>query len=77
MREFLIECRKNKGLTQLELAKQLGISEIYVRKLEHGTRNPSVNTMLKYEKFFGVSMKKLFPDIFFTNKDTFRIKNLA
>lgn len=77
MRTLLIECRKKKGITQLELAKQIGISEIYVRKLEQGSRNPSVITMLKFEQYFGVSMKKLFPDIFFTNNDTKRIKNLA
>lgn len=77
MREELIKLRKTKKLTQAQLADKLGISEIYVRKLEQGSRNPSVNTMLKFEQFFDVSMKELFSDIFFTNNDTKCIKSLA
>ena len=77
MRDFLIELRKRKKLTQLELAEKLEISEVYVRKLEQGDRNPSVNTMLKYERFFGESMKEMFPDIFLTKNDTKCIKNIA
>lgn len=77
MRKKLIEQRKLSKLTQAELAKRLEISEVYVRKLERGVRNPSIALMLKFEKLFGVSMKELFPDIFFANDDTNCIKNLA
>lgn len=74
MRSKLIEQRKNLNLTQVELAEKLNISEVYVRKLEKGTRNPSISLMIKIEKFYGISMKELFPDIFFTNSDTKRIE---
>ncbi|QPA56270.1 helix-turn-helix transcriptional regulator [Lysinibacillus sphaericus] len=77
MRKFLVDLRKKVNLTQFELSEKLVISEIYVRKLEQGSRNPSVNTMLKYEKFFGESMKDMFPDIFFDNNDTKCIKNIS
>lgn len=77
MREKLIEKRKLLGLTQVELSKKLGISEVYVRKLESGGRNPSVFTMLKFETLYGVPMKELFPDIFLIKNDTKCIKKLA
>lgn len=77
MREELIKLRKKHNLTQSQLAKLLGISEVYVRKLEKGTRNPSITLMLKIESVFSVSMKKIFPDIFLLTNDTKRIKNLA
>lgn len=77
MRAKLVECRKSLNLTQVELARNLGISEVYVRKLESGTRNPSIALMIKIEKLFGISMKELFPDIFFNNNDTYCIKKLA
>ncbi|WP_397537816.1 helix-turn-helix transcriptional regulator [Rummeliibacillus pycnus] len=77
MRKKLIEQRKKLGLTQVELSKKINISEVYVRKLESGTRNPSVPLMVKFEQFYDVSMKELFPDVFFINYDTKCIKNLA
>lgn len=77
MRKYLIMLRKKNNLTQSELAKKLNISEVYVRKLEQGSRNPSVNTMLKYEQFFEEPMKSMFSDIFFTNNDTKCIKNIS
>lgn len=77
MREKLVEQRKLLDLTQVKLAKILGISEVYVRKLESGERNPSITLMLKFEKLYKVSMKELFPDIFLNNFDTECIKNLA
>lgn len=77
MRKKLVEQRKLFNFTQVELAKRLEISEVYVRKLESGVRNPSISLMLKFENLYGVSMKELFPDIFFANDDTKCIKNLA
>lgn len=37
-----IRCiREQRGLTQKQLAEQIGCSEMYVWKLEHGRRHPS------------------------------------
>jgi len=77
LRKELIKLRKEYNLTQFELAQILGISEVYVRKLEKCTRNPSISLMLKIEALFGVSMKDIFPDIFLIKNDTKRIKILA
>ncbi|MDR1629873.1 MAG: LexA family transcriptional regulator [Oscillospiraceae bacterium] len=51
----LKELRTNKGLTQKELAKILGISTGAIKSYEIGTREPGFNTMVALERFFGVS----------------------
>ena len=70
MREVLIEKRKGKGISRLKVAEEIGISEVFVRKIESADRNPSVETMLKFELFYGTSMRILFPDIFQISNDT-------
>ncbi len=74
-RKLLKELRIKHSLTQKELADKLGISAVYVRKIEKGDANAGLPTMIKYERFFGVSMRDLFPDIFLTSDDNFFIKN--
>ncbi len=74
-RKLLKQLREKQQLTQQELAEKLGISTIYVRKLEKGVVAPGINTMIKYEKFFSRDMKKMFPDIFFNECDKKLIKN--
>jgi len=74
-RPLLLQLRKNHKLTQQGLAEKLGISTVYVRKLEKGDVNPGRETLVKYENFFEVDMKKLFPDLFFDSYDKNFIKN--
>lgn len=74
-RKLLKQLRLKQNLTQQELAKNLDISTVYVRKLEKGVANPGRETMLKYENFFEVDMRKLFPDLFFEYDDKKFIKN--
>ncbi len=74
-RHKLLQLRAEHKLTQYQLALALDISTVYVRKLEKGVANPGRETMLKYERFFGVDMRKLFPDLFFTINDKKLIKN--
>ncbi|WP_077706031.1 helix-turn-helix transcriptional regulator [Virgibacillus dokdonensis] len=64
-RKAFTQLRKKHQLTQQELAKELGISTIYVRKIEKGDADPGRDTMVKYELFFNEDIKKLFPDIFY------------
>lgn len=73
-RKLLRKLRNEAGLTQQELAKELGISTVYVRKIEKGDANAGLPTMIKYENFFGISMRELFPDIFFEAGDKNFIK---
>ena len=70
MREVLIEKRQQKEFTQSDVAKKIGVSEVFVRKIEKGDRNPGVETMLKFESLYGTSMRLLFPDIFQASNDT-------
>lgn len=74
-RTFLKQLRLKRKLTQKGLSKKLGLSTVYVRKLERGVVNPGIDTMIKYENFFNESMRKLFPDIFLSNSDKKLIKN--
>lgn len=71
----LLQLRKKHNLTQQELAEKLDISTVYVRKLEKGVVNPGRETLVKYEGFFKVDMKELFPDLFFNSNDKKVIKN--
>jgi putative transcriptional regulator len=73
-RQRLREERIKKKLNQQQAAEQIGISAVYVRKLESGVVKPGRDTMLKIESFYGVSAKKLFPDIFLSFNDKKLIK---
>ncbi|AMX01124.1 hypothetical protein ATY39_14100 [Rummeliibacillus stabekisii] len=66
---MLKQLRKDKNLTQQELAEEIGISSIYVRKIEKGAVKPGRETLILYENYFGISMRELFPDIFFIIND--------
>lgn len=48
----------------------LGLSEVYVRKIEKAHCNPGRKTMIKFEKLYGVSSRELFPDLFDVIIDT-------
>lgn len=74
-RTLLLQLRKKYKLTQQQLAEKLGISTVYVRKLEKGVADPGRKTMLKYERFFQVNMRELFPDLFFSFDDKKLIKD--
>lgn len=63
-RERLISERIKRNKTRLQVAYDLGISEVYVRKLESGSVKPGRDTMFKFENYYNVNAKKLFPDIF-------------
>ncbi|SEP57787.1 HTH-type transcriptional regulator, repressor for puuD [Virgibacillus subterraneus] len=73
-RKLLLQLRIKHKLTQQQLADGIGISTVYVRKLEKGVVNPGRETMVKYENFFSKDMRKLFPDLFFNNYDKKVIK---
>lgn len=73
-RTLLKKSRESMNLTQQDLAEHIGISTIYVRKLEKGVANPGRETMIKYEEFFNKSMKELFPDLFLNKNDKKLIK---
>lgn len=65
MRNTLIEARGNR--TQVDVSKELGISQKYLSKLELGQRVPSLKVALKIATFYNTSVELLFPDIFSQN----------
>lgn len=53
--ERLRTLRKSKGLTQLELAKLLGVSTSTIGMYEQGRREPELNFVMKIASYFQVS----------------------
>ena len=51
--------RKKKGMTQLELAQQLGVTDKAVSKWERDLSCPDVNTLPKLAETLGVSVDQL------------------
>lgn len=51
--------RKNKGLTQLQLSKELGVHESTISNWEHGFREPNLNMLIVISKYFDVSIDYL------------------
>lgn len=56
------ENRRKMGLTQIELAKALNISQGSLSGYETGKIEPDVNTMRKMADLFGVTLDTLFGD---------------
>lgn len=57
--EKLQELRKNKGLTQEELAEALYVSRTAVSKWESGRGYPNIDSLKEISKFFSVSIDDL------------------
>lgn len=55
----LIAARKQSGKTQVQVAEEVGISEIGYRAHERGTRIPNVITANKIARLFGTTAEKL------------------
>lgn len=51
----LKELREEKGLSQVELARELGFTQSAIAKWESGERNPSLDLLISIAKFFGVT----------------------
>lgn len=50
--EVLVECRKEKGLTQLELAKKFNISPTTVASWEQGKSLPSISMLYRLASYY-------------------------
>lgn len=55
----LTKLRKNKGLTQLELAEQFNYSDKAVSRWEHGDTLPDINVLCELCDFYGITMNDL------------------
>ena len=62
MNEKLVQLRKDKGVTQIELAEALNVSRQAVSKWESGGALPSTEKLICLSKLYGVSIDYLIND---------------
>lgn len=55
----LKEIRTKKSITQIEVAKQLGVDRSFVSNIENGKNNPTLSTLTKLAQVLGVSTNEL------------------
>lgn len=54
------DIRKEKGITQEDLAFKAGVNRAYIGYIERGERKPSVDILAKIAKVLHVDLKSLF-----------------
>ena len=57
--EKLVALRKEKGLSQLQLAEQLNVSRQAVSRWESGAAMPTVDNLVYLSRLYGVSLDAL------------------
>lgn len=57
--KFIAECRKEKNLSQLQLAEKLNITDKAISKWERGIAKPNTSIMLELCDILGVSVNEL------------------
>ena len=60
MQNRLEELRKQRSITQEELALALEVSRQTIGSLENGRYNPSIVLAFKIARFFGISIEDIF-----------------
>jgi transcriptional regulator with XRE-family HTH domain len=61
---FLAVYRKNKHLTQWDVAKNMNVSDVMISKWETEKLKPTSEQLVKLSEIYGVSVRKLFPSMF-------------
>ena len=57
--ERLREERIKKGVTEAEVARELGLTQSVISKFEHDIREPAKGTLIALAKYYGVSIDYL------------------
>lgn len=60
MKNRIEEIRKQRGILQEELARQLGVSRQTISSLERGRYNPSIFLAHSIAKYFGMTIEDVF-----------------
>lgn len=60
----LIKARKEKGLTQVEVAIKANISEASYQRIEYGQSEPNVQTAIRIADTLGIKSYKSFKNLF-------------
>jgi transcriptional regulator with XRE-family HTH domain len=58
--EILVECRKEKGITQRELAEAIGSKETTVASWEQGKSLPNIQTLYRLSKYYNKTIGYMF-----------------
>jgi DNA-binding XRE family transcriptional regulator len=61
-RIWMTQRRKERNLTQVELAKIVNVSNRTISDIERGYKNPSGRLAMKLSDVLGVDMRKFFED---------------
>lgn len=56
----LIECRKNKGISQKQLAEDINSKETTVASWEQGKSLPSIDMLYRLSKYYGKSISYMY-----------------
>jgi transcriptional regulator with XRE-family HTH domain len=62
--------RERRGMTQQQLADELGFSDVYAHYLETGRKKPNAELLVKLSRLFGVSVDALVKDELEVGEDT-------
>lgn len=60
--DAIVYLRKRENFTQEELALECGISVSYLRRIEHGVANPTINELSIIAKVLNVELRNPFLD---------------
>ncbi len=64
IRTELIQARRNKDLTQRQVAEAIGVVQSYISEIENGYRTPSAKIIKKLELLYDTPAEELFADIY-------------
>lgn len=59
----IAELRKQRNISQEELAERCGVHRTYIGSIERGEKSPTLNTMVKFAKGLGLSLSDFFTDL--------------
>ena len=62
MKNSIKEFRIAKGMTQKELAEEVGIARLFMGEVERGNAVPSVKNAIAIAKALGKTVEEVFPD---------------
>ena len=60
VRNILIECRKEKGLTQEQVGKIVDKKKTTVASWEQGLSSPDIETLYRLAKYYGKSISQMY-----------------
>ena len=60
MKNNIANIRKQKGLTQIQLAEMVGVNRFHISNIERGKSSPSLKLLIKIADALDVSLDDLF-----------------